>query len=267
MPPNNQNNYTPPGADDSNKPFTHPQPIYPEATKGPLGSQPSGSNQSNTSRPKKNKDDIKSAIYTILLFILAPLFAIFIIIFVLQSYIVDGSSMTPTLENGNRVFIYKLPKTMATIRGKEYIPSRGEVIVFKKPSEPSTQLIKRVIGLPGERVVVKDNSVRVFNSENPDGFDPDAGTDYGKNLAQTDTGSQIVDLTIGPNELFVMGDNRTPGGSLDSHSGLGLVPTQNIVGRLAIRYFPLNEFKIFSAEEMWLLNNSIKLNYRHQIIY
>ena len=259
MPPNNQNNNAPSGSEGSNKPFSPSQPIYPEATKGPLSSEPNGQNQPSNKRPKKNKDDIKSAIYTILLFILAPLFAIFIIIFVLQSYIVDGSSMTPTLENGNRVFIYKLPKTMATIRGKEYIPSRGEVIVFKKPSEPNTQLIKRVIGLPGERVVVKDNSVRVFNSDNPDGFDPDAGTDYGKNLAQTDTGSQIVDLSIGPNELFVMGDNRTPGGSLDSHSGLGLVPTQNIVGRLAIRYFPLNEFKIFSSSQMLISENNFSL--------
>lgn len=236
--------------------------LYPEPTKGQLSvASPEINKQPYQKRPSKNKDDIKSAIYTIMLFVLAPLFAIFIIVFVLQSYIVDGSSMTPTLQNGNRVFIYKLPKTMANLRKTTYIPSRGEVIVFKKPSEPNTQLIKRVIGLPGERVVVKDNTIRVFNNSNPDGFDPDAGTDYGANLAQTDTGSQVVDLTIGEKELFVMGDNRTPGGSLDSHSGLGLVPTQNIVGRLAIRYFPLSEFKIFSALNLFL-NEPTKYHYQ-----
>ncbi len=221
-------------------------PVYPEASKGPLGTDgPKFATNNQPVNKNKKKEEVKSAIYTILLFILAPIFAIFIIVFVLQSYIVDGSSMTPTLENGNRVFIYKLPKTIAKIKKDAYIPSRGEVIVFKKPNEPGTQLIKRVIGLPGERVVVKDNTVRVYNAEDPDGFDPDAATSYGPNLAQTDTGSQITDIIVGDNELFVMGDNRTPGGSLDSHSGLGLVPVNNIVGRLWIRYFPLSEIKVF----------------------
>ena len=250
MQPNNQqfNNKTgdPNGVPGNNNTVPGQNSVYPNPNRGPLNqNQPKFPTVNEPQRSNKKKEDVKSAIYTILLFILAPLFAIFIIIFVLQSYIVDGSSMTPTLENGNRVFIYKLPKTIAKIQKSTYIPSRGEVIVFKKPSEPGTQLIKRVIGLPGERVVVKDNTVRVYNSENPDGFDPDAGTDYGPNLAQTDTGSQITDIVVGENELFVMGDNRTPGGSLDSHSGLGLVSVNNIVGRLWVRYFPLSEIKVF----------------------
>lgn len=250
MQPNNQqyNNKTgdPNGVPRNNNTVPGQNSVYPNPNRGPLNqNQPKFPTVNEPQRNNKKKEDVKSAIYTILLFILAPLFAIFIIIFVLQSYIVDGSSMTPTLENGNRVFIYKLPKTIAKIQKSTYIPSRGEVIVFKKPSEPGTQLIKRVIGLPGERVVVKDNTVRVYNSENPDGFDPDAGTDYGPNLAQTDTGSQITDIVVGENELFVMGDNRTPGGSLDSHSGLGLVSVNNIVGRLWVRYFPLSEIKVF----------------------
>lgn len=226
------------------------QPQYPYGQPTPTrGSQSTPPVQQAPPDSQPKKEERKNAIYTILLFILAPLFAVFIIIFVLQSYIVDGSSMTPTLQNGNRVFIFKLPKTMANLKRSSYTPNRGEVIVFKKPSDESTQLIKRVIGLPGERVVVKDNTVRVYNEKNPEGFDPDVSTDYGDKLAQTDTGSQITDITIGQNELFVMGDNRTPGGSLDSHSGLGLVPTQNIVGRLWLRYFPVIEFKVFSDLE------------------
>lgn len=212
-----------------------PQNIYqPNQTPPTVYQQPT--------EPAKENDP-KSLIYTILLFILAPLFALLMILFVFQSYVVDGSSMTPTLQNGNRVFILKLPKTISRLQGKEFIPSRHEIIVFKKPGEPDTQLIKRVIGLPGDRVVVKDNHVTVYNAANPNGFDPDANTNYGDNLQPT---SGSIDTYVGENELFVMGDNRSPGGSLDSHSGLGLVPVQNIVGRLWIRYFPLNEFTVYA---------------------
>ncbi len=195
--------------------------------------------------PENNKGEgVKSVISTILLFVLAPLFALFMILFVFQSYVVDGSSMEPTLQNGNRVFILKLPKTVSSLQGKVFIPTRHEVIVFKKPSDPSTQLIKRVIGLPGDHVVVKDSQITIFNSEHPEGFNPDADTEYGATLEPT---SGEADITVGPNELFVCGDNRAPGGSLDSRTGVGLVPVENIVGRLWIRYFPLSEFKVFAT--------------------
>jgi signal peptidase I len=169
------------------------------------------------------------------------------IVFVFQSYVVDGSSMEPTLQNGNRVFILKLPKTVASIQNKSYIPDRNEVIVFKKPNDMNTQLIKRVIGLPGDRVVIKDGTITVYNIENPDGFNPDANTDHESTLGPIDTGGKVIVQTVGEGELFVLGDNRGPGGSLDSHSGLGLVPVKNIVGKLWIRYYPFNEFQIFAT--------------------
>lgn len=199
-----------------------------------------------SSLPDDQREGLKSIVSTVLLFVLAPLFALFMIIFVFQSYVVDGSSMEPTLQNGNRVFILKLPKTVASVQGKVFTPTRHEIIVFKKPSDPDTQLIKRVIGLPGERVVVQNGKMTVYNADFPDGFDPDANTDYGPNL-ETTTGEQ--DITLGENELFVSGDNRSPGGSLDSRTGLGVVPVDNIVGRLWIRYFPLSEFSVFAVFE------------------
>jgi signal peptidase I len=219
---------------------------------------PYGPPQANYSPPvnpqisdNHRMDDFKNIIYTILLFIFAPLFALTMIMFVFQSYVVDGSSMEPNLQNGNRVFILKLPKTANSLRGKQYVPSRHEVIVFKKPSDPSVQLIKRVIGLPGDRVVVKDNHITVYNAANPNGFDPDQGQPYSIDLDPT-IGN--VDVTVGENELFVCGDNRAPGGSLDSRNNLGLVPTQNIIGRLWIRYYPLSEFKYFSFLKSALLS-------------
>jgi signal peptidase I len=206
------------------------QPIPPSST--PIIGQP---------RPSHRRE-IKNIIFTGLLFIFAPLLALVMIVFVFQSYVVDGSSMEPTLQNGNRLFILKLPKTIDSLKNKVYIPSRHEVIVFKKPSDPSTQLIKRVIGLPGDHVVVNDSHITIYNKANPNGFDPDAGTAYGKTLAPTDGN---VDITVGSDELFVCGDNRSPGGSLDSRTGLGLVPVDNIIGRLWVRYFPLSEFRAF----------------------
>lgn len=210
--------------------------------------------QTITSPEDAKSEGFKSMVSTVLLFVLAPIFALFMILFVFQSYVVDGSSMEPTLQNGNRVFILKLPKTVASLQGKTFTPTRHEVIVFKKPSDPSTQLIKRVIGLPGDRVVVKDDTITIYNSEHPEGFNPDADTDYGATLEPT---SGTVDITVGPGELFVAGDNRAPGGSLDSRSGVGLVPTSSIVGRLWIRYFPLSEFKVFSIlkfDQRYVLN-------------
>jgi signal peptidase I len=210
--------------------------------------------QTITSPDNGKSEGFKSIVSTILLFVLAPIFALFMILFVFQSYVVDGSSMEPTLQNGNRVFILKLPKTVASLQNKMFIPTRHEVIVFKKPSDPSTQLIKRVIGLPGDRVIVKDGQITIFNSEHPEGFNPDADTQYGPTLEPT---SGIVDITVGQNELFVCGDNRAPGGSLDSRTGVGLVPVENIVGRLWIRYFPLSEFKVFASlkyDQQFVLN-------------
>lgn len=204
-----------------------------------------------SSDPSGKREGLKSIISTVLLFVLAPLFALFMIVFVFQSYVVDGSSMEPTLQNGNRVFILKLPKSVASLQNKVFVPTRGEIIVFKKPSDPGVQLIKRVIGLPGERVVVKDNKITVYNADFPEGFNPDTAGGYGSTLAPT--GGE-TDVIVGKGELFVSGDNREPGGSLDSRTGLGLVPTENIVGRLWIRYFPLSEFKTFANAKLDLLS-------------
>lgn len=198
-------------------------------------------------KKQRKRDEVKNMIYTIMLFILAPLFAVFMIVFVFQSYVVDGSSMEPTLQNGNRVFILKMPKTLASLQGKKYVPARNEVIVFKKPTNDGTQLIKRVIGLPGDRVVIENGVVTIYNIDHPSGFNPDVGTDYEGTLEPIDTDGRVVIENVGEDELFVLGDNRGPGGSLDSHSGLGLVPIQNIVGRLWLRYFPISEFQVFAS--------------------
>jgi signal peptidase I len=171
----------------------------------------------------------------------ALLLALAINTFIFQSYQVFGQSMDPTLDEGNRLIINKVSKSWSGVFGGDFVPDRGTIIVFKNPRSDNVQLVKRVLGLPGERVVVKDGAITVFNQENPNGFNPDEL--FEANLADFTTGN--VDITVPEGNIFVSGDNRTPGGSLDSRNDLGTVPVENIVGTLFMRIFPVSEATFF----------------------
>jgi len=141
--------------------------------------------------------------------------------------------------------VWKLGKTWARITNQKHIPKRGDVVVFTEPrlaefgQDPGKQLIKRVIALPGERVVVKDRVVTVFNTEHPNGFQPDAELPYGKVITGT---SNDTDVIVPAGKVFVLGDNRS--NSLDSRM-FGAVSADNIVGKLVVRVLPLKDFKAF----------------------
>src|SRR5580704_16572080 len=90
--------------------------------------------------------------------------AVFIVrTFFVQPFLVSGSSMVPTFQDGNYVLVDEF-----TYRIRP--PERGEVVVFHDPQDWSTYLIKRVIGLPGEKVEINDNTITVFNTAHPSGF-------------------------------------------------------------------------------------------------
>ncbi|HKU18304.1 MAG TPA: signal peptidase I [Candidatus Saccharimonadales bacterium] len=202
-------------------------------------SQPVHGNKSS------RREGIKSVISTMLVLLLAPIIAILLTAFVFQSYQVDGPSMQTTLFNNDRLIVWKMPRSWARITGHEYIPKRGDIIVFTDPNlaqfgqDPNKQLIKRVIALPGERVVVANNVVTVYNSQHPGGFDPDFTLPYHRTAH--DTGGSI-DLTVPAGHVFVMGDNRPD--SLDSRM-FGPVPADHIVGKLILRVLPIDEMKRF----------------------
>lgn len=157
--------------------------------------------------------------------------------FIFQSYQVFGESMAPTLHQGDRLIISKLGKTWSSITRSDFVPKRGEVVVFTNTIDENEQLVKRVVGVPGDRVVVNDGEIRVFNVDNPQGFDPDEQVDV--EFAAVTEG--VVDVDVGDGELFVVGDNRLPNGSLDSRFDVGLVPTSNVSGTLVMRIFPLGD--------------------------
>lgn len=193
----------------------------------------------------ERRQHLRAVISTVLLFLIAPAIALFLTFFVIRSYEVDGPSMNNTLHHGDLLILNKLPKTIAGITGHPYIPKRYEVIIFTRPEislsgVPETrQLVKRVIALPGERVVVKNGKVTVYNEQFPKGFDPDKNQPHGENF---DTTTGNVDVTVNQDEIFVMGDNR--GNSLDSRM-FGPIKQDDIVGELAVRIFPLNKLRAF----------------------
>jgi signal peptidase I len=182
---------------------------------------------------------------TIAILLIAPLFALFLITFVFQSYLVDGPSMQTTLQDKDRLIVWKVPRTWARLTGHPYIPKRGDVVVFVEPKlerfgqSASKQLIKRVVALPGERVVVDDGTLTVYNDEHPDGFQPDETLPYG-DVVHTTPGQ--LDVTVPEGHIFVAGDNRT--NSLDSRA-FGPIDADNIVGKLVARFLPIDEVKRF----------------------
>lgn len=176
----------------------------------------------------------------------ALVLAFCLITFVFQSYQVDGPSMQSTLETNDHLIVWKVSKTIANVTNRAYIPNRGDVIVFSSPElsnygkDSSKQLIKRVIGLPGEHVVYKGTDVFIYNKEHPEGFNPDKTLPYGNTLINQNPSN--VDVTLGKDQIFVSGDHRD--NSLDSRS-FGPIDAHNIVGKLVVRVLPLNAVKRF----------------------
>lgn len=177
--------------------------------------------------------------------ITALIVAVLMIGFVFRSYQVDGQSMQNTLMNADKLIIWKVPRTWARITGHPYIPHRGDIIVFTESGlaqfgqADTKQLIKRVIGLPGDTIEVHDGNIIVINKAHPNGYDPDNVGGY--KIVQPTTGDRPP-VTLGPDQLFVCGDNRPD--SLDSRS-FGPINANQVIGKLALRLFPINQARVF----------------------
>lgn len=196
---------------------------------------------------RRRSENIRSFFSTVGVVLLAIGFAVLLTMYVFQSYQVDGPSMEPTLHNGDRLVIWKAPRTIARITGNLYIPDRGDIVVFTERGTLGSngnpkQLIKRIIGVPGDRVIVADGLVTVFNDENPNGFNPDITLDYADGKPFSINNNEEIDTQVEPGQLFVMGDNRN--NSQDSRS-FGTVDANEIVGKLTLRIFPLGDARAF----------------------
>jgi len=150
--------------------------------------------------------------------IIALLIVIPIRYFLFQPFFVKGQSMTPTFENGDYLIIDEISYRLR-------VPKRGEVIVFKYPKNPSQRYIKRIAGLPGETIEIKDGKVIIFENNQRQILDE---SDY---LSGDLMFINYPEITLGPDEYFVLGDNRTS-------TWRGIVPRGNIIGRVFIRAWP-----------------------------
>lgn len=212
-------------------------PIY--ITKRPDAPPPSEDGHKRIS--SSNQKDLFS---TLAIIVAAPLIALILTAFVFQSYEVDGPSMEPTLHDNDRLIVNKAGRTLSKISSNYFIPERYDIIVFSQNSSDSNgthkkQLIKRVVGLPGDEVVVKDGRVTVYNQQHPEGFLVDSGGPEANVVAYTDGN---IEQTVKEGQVFVLGDNRK--NSLDSRA-FGTVNSQDIVGTLSLRMYPFDSIDKF----------------------
>lgn len=154
--------------------------------------------------------------------IFAALLSLVIITFVVQAFFIPSGSMEPTLQIGDRILVSKFIYRFAPIR-------RGDVIVFRYPLNPGKDFVKRVVALPGERVELKDGVVLINGRAIPE--------QYPTALPESDRActSNYGPVTVPPNKLFVLGDNRC--NSEDSRY-FGFVPVENVVGKAFLIYWP-----------------------------
>lgn len=192
-------------------------------------------------KPNQQMKDIFGVIF----FVAAVFIGAWLInLFVFRSFNVDGPSMEDTLHTGDRLIVNRIPVTWAHLRSNQYVPDRGQVIVFKNPQYQAGMsdeyIVKRVIAFSGERVVVNDGKMLVYNASFPDGLDVDVK--YPGALQPTDGD---VDMIVPEGTIFVAGDHRQAGYSYDSRSGLGTIPYNDIIGPVAFRIYPFNLLRAF----------------------
>jgi signal peptidase I len=154
--------------------------------------------------------------------------------FLIQPFYVKGASMEPNFYDHEYLIINEISYRFNS-------PERGDIVVFEYPRDPSQYFIKRVIGLPGETVEIKDGVVTIFNKDNSSGvileekyLDPETKT-YGDRT-----------VALGSNEYFIMGDNRLA--SFDSRS-FGPIDRKYIVGKVWVRGWPLDKVKVFEEPD------------------
>ena len=194
---------------------------------------------------KKHKMEIFRTILIVVLLVVVTRF------FIIQPFVVKGGSMEPNFQDNEYIFVEEISSKFTGY-------SRGDVVIFRHPENqctqfinksfinriflpgPCTNFIKRVIGLPGETVTVKDGTIKIKNQKHPDGF-----TLSESYIPKSDSYKLRGNITrtLGNDEYFVLGDNRQPNASLDSREW-GVLPKNHITGKAWLVVLPFNKFGI-----------------------
>lgn len=181
------------------------------------------------------------------MFILALVIVIPVKIFLLQPFIVKGISMEPNFSESQYLVTNEMgyKYTEISIFGKKLFDvnptrefNRQDVVVLRSPVTEDDFYIKRVIGLPGETIEVKDGKVKIYNDENPEGFLLDENT-Y---LPDGRVTAGDISRKLGEDEYYVLGDNRSH--SSDSRT-FGPIKKDAMVGKVVLRAWPLGKWNLF----------------------
>jgi signal peptidase I len=156
--------------------------------------------------------------------------------FLIQPFYVKGASMEPNFFDKEYLIIDEISYRFNA-------PKRGDIIVFRYPQDPQEYFIKRIIGLPGEKVQLKGGDVFVFNKENPDGVKLDEPY-LPANLKTYALNEEAV--TLSDSQFFVLGDNRNS--SRDSRY-FGPVNKSFFIGKVFFRGFPFDRVHVFNQQQ------------------
>ena len=234
----------------------------------------------------KNKNSLISNLKSIFL---AVLIALIIRSFFAEPYNIPSGSMKPNLLVGDFIFVSKwsygfskhsLPFSIPLIPGKIFskLPERGEVVVFKTPEDNRTDYIKRVIGLPGDRIQIIDGKIiindnLILRKKLKDFIDTDKNSSikrirkykeyfFNKEIEVLDITDQgIVDNTnlyvVPEGHFFVMGDNRDNSQDSRFTNIVGYIPIENLIGKAQFIFFSLENSRFL---ELWKWPKAIRTN-------
>ena len=172
------------------------------------------------------KEFLKNIWETVETIVIAGVVVLVIRTYVVQPFLVSGASMEPNFSGGHYLLIDE-------VTYRFWDPQRGDVIVFRYPGDNKTFYIKRIIGLPKDRIVISDGQVKINDESLEEGYIDNNVKTLGN-----------IDRILEKDEYFALGDNRYY--SFDSRQW-GVLPKKNIVGLVRLRLFPLNRLALFQA--------------------
>lgn len=182
--------------------------------------------------PDTSKEQGEQSFWELVRFaVIAILIVIPVRIFIAQPFVVSGSSMFPTFHNGEYLIVDELSYRLGE-------PKRDDVVIFRYPKDPKKFYIKRIIGLPNETVDINGSTVKITNTENPEGF-------VLEQPFVENNSSNITHIELKDDEYFVMGDNRAQ--SSDSRYW-GAVKKDLLIGRAFLRLFPISKIDIIPGQ-------------------